>query len=247
MKKILLIVFLLPFVCSVNAQIVKVDTVKPTYKYKPASKLAINNEYMYSIGLKLLTIQQLPKLLKQVDANNFYTSGLTGLMFKINDNQISYRLFADVYNKNHSFRNECADCEIVDGKLTDYSIKVGFEKKITYSRLQPYFGSDIGFRATRFSGDARNAGQVNFTSPYDVTNLKNGIVLTPLVGFKFKINSEFTIIAESAFDLLYSYETQEKMYRDLARTRTFQKYNKWDFLIKPINIVGLQYNLGSLD
>ncbi|MDF3076658.1 MAG: hypothetical protein K0S09_547 [Sphingobacteriaceae bacterium] len=247
MKKTLLLLFLLSILHSVNAQIVRIDTVKPTFKYKPARKSGIRAEYLYSIGLKLLTVQQLPKFLKQVDATDFYSSSLTGLMLKVNDNQISYRLFADVYSKNHSFKNECVDCEIVDGKVTDYSVKIGFEKKITYSRLQPYFGSDIGFRSTRFTGDSKNAGAINFTAPYDVTNQKNGGVLTPFVGLKFKLNSEFTLSAETGVDLLYSYETQEKMYRDLARTRTFQKYNKWEFLIKPLNILSLQYNLGSID
>lgn len=232
---------------SVKGQIVNIDTVKTPLYYKSEHIKSAQNEYMYSIGLKAFSIQQMPRILKNVNYSDFYNSYFNGLLFKFNDNQISYRVLTDYITKNLSFNNECSDCEITTGKLTDYSLKAGFEKNITYSRIQPFFGSDIGFTRNKFKGESHNAGPANFTNPYDVITEKNGGVLTPFVGIKFNLTNQLTLSAESAFNLLYSYESQEKMYKDAGRTRTFQHYNKWEFLISPLNILSLQYNLGSVN
>ncbi|WP_316803023.1 hypothetical protein [Pedobacter nototheniae] len=198
-------------------------------------------DYNYSVGLRVFSLMQLPKILNQTNTQDYTNAYANGLMLKFNDNQISYRISGNYFRNDVKFDNTCATCEIGSGKVTDYSFKIGFEKNFNYSRIQPYFAFDLGYRSNRFTGivspKIQSASSVNQTA--DVT--KNGLVLTPAIGLKVNIISQLAFFAESNLDFYYSYEKQ-----DIADpngvARTVNTYRKWEFLLNPIS-AGLQFNL----
>ena len=249
MKKSLLILFLTLATLIVNAQIVRIDTLKSKIVYNPTKKSSVNEiAYHYSLAVKALTIQQFPKVFKQLNADDFIQSPLNGLMFKFNDNQISYRISGDYYyKKDYTFQNECIDCETMTGQFTNYSIRIGFEKNMNISTIQPYFAFDIGYNNNRFKGDAKNASQINFTTPYEANSKKKSVVAAPALGIKFNLIHHVTVGLEGGIDFLFTYETQEKAFKDSQRTRTFQKFNKFESLMKPISMISLQYNFSQED
>ena len=116
------------------------------------------NDFSYAIGLKTLAIEEYPKLLNEVRANTtFNTSTFDGLMIKIIDNQISYRIQVSSSKKDdYSFTNECATCEEVSGVYKSFDVKLGFERSIVYTKLQPFYGFDLGFKRARFDGVSRD-------------------------------------------------------------------------------------------
>ena len=245
MKKFFtIIVVILSLTGTAMAQ-VRVDTVKSiSAPVRFNSNYKETKMYHYSLGVKVYGYEQFPKILRDVNSSDFKSTPLSGVFFKVNDNQISYRFSGNFYNKDISFNNECADCEKVEGKFTDYSIKFGFEKALSYSTLQPYFGFDLGFRKNRFKGTGANAGTVNYTTtPYEILAEKNGGQFSPLLGFKINLN-HFTLGGEGSLDILFNYERQEKTMQDATRTRTFNKYNNWEYLAKPLGQVFIQYNFG---
>ncbi|MEO8794953.1 MAG: hypothetical protein ABI390_05765 [Daejeonella sp.] len=246
MKKISFIIFCLIFASLYSkAQIVQIDTIRPTYHYKSTSTdLVLQSDFYYTVGFKLLSFEQLPKILNALNSNEFYASKLNGLIVKFNDNQLSYRISGSYLQKDISFENQCTDCEQTNGKLTDVQIKIGFEKNITHSILQPYFGMDIGYRNNNFKGESISMNMPNSDSSYDVTTEKNSIVYGPVLGIRLNAIKHLTLSAESGIDLLYSYERQTKAYRDAGRTQTFQKYNKFEFLTRPLAFLSVQYNFG---
>ncbi|WP_051189794.1 hypothetical protein [Daejeonella oryzae] len=247
MKKISLILCSLLFSAFYsNAQIVKIDTVKSRSIYKKSTSSFANfqAEYNYSVGLKFLSIEQLPKILNATDPGEYYSSKLNGLMIKFNDNQISYRISGSLFEKDISFENECKDCEQTTGTVNDLQIKVGFEKNITSSRVQPYFGFDFGFRNNKFKGESLNTGLVNNRPSYDVNTEKNSVVASPVAGLKINLVNHLTLSGESGIDFMYSYERQTKALQDASRTQTFQKFNKFEFLTRPLAFLSLQYNFG---
>lgn len=204
----------------------------------------IDGNYNYSIGIKAYNMFQLPKILNQTNSKDFTSAYFNGLLLKFNDNQINYRLKGNYYRKTISFSNQCATCEIVQGKVTDYSFSVGFEKNINYAKIQPYFGADLGFRKNDFNGEVKNANPKSTTAPYNVDTEKNGFLLSPLLGIKFNPVKEVSLFVETSLDFYYSYEKQETIQQDASNTRSFVKYNKWEFLLNPIS-VGLQIHLVS--
>lgn len=235
---------------NLNAQIIQIDTVKSTYIYKKQSKNNYINqtEYMYTLGFNLLSIGQFPKILNQTNSADYIRSIPNGLMFKFNDNQISYRISGNFYkNDEFSFKNDCEECESAKGKLNDLAIKIGFEKNINYTVIQPYLGVDLGFKRNRFKGQATNAGFTDYTANYDVVAEKTSGVIAPVIGIKFNTIQHFTLALESSIDMLYSYERQEKTYHDAQHTRTFQKNNKMELLIRPVAFLSLQYNFAPED
>ena len=247
MKKIILISCGLLFSALLSTgQIVQIDTVKTRYIYKKttAANTNMQSEYLYSVGFKLLSIEQLPKILNATEKEKYYSSNINGFIIKFNDNQLSYRISGSLFEKNISFENECKDCERTSGKVSDLQVKVGFEKNITNSKIQPYFGIDIGFRNNTFKGESVGSGSANIRPLYDVSAEKNSGVFGPVAGIKINLVNHFTLSAESGIDLIYSYERQTKAFRDAARTQTFQKYNKFEFLTRPLGFLSVQYNFG---
>jgi hypothetical protein len=202
----------------------------------------VEGNYSYSIGLRGFSMMQTPKILSQTNSNEYTTTYLDGILIKFNDNQISYRLRGNYFKNNISFSNQCAACEIATGSSRDYSFTVGFEKGFNYAKIQPYFGSDFGFRATSFAGEVRNANPKSMVMPYNVDTEKNGFILSPLVGLRVSPIKEISLYVETSIDFYYSYERQETIQQDLANTRSFAKYNKWEFLLNPISI-GVQIHL----
>ncbi|HEX7367631.1 MAG TPA: hypothetical protein VF273_11070 [Pelobium sp.] len=198
----------------------------------------------YSIGLKLLSIAEQPKLLNEVRDNyTFYTSGLNGLMLKINDNQISYRFSGNSFKKNdYSFNNECSNCEIVKGKYSSLDLKMGFERSLIYSRLQPYYGMDFGYKKVDFEGFS-NDKSTNFAL-YDVNIEKNGFMVTPFLGLKFNFLRSLTLAAEAGFDFIYTSDKEIKTPTNTTATST-ANFNRWQYNLRPLAQLNLQFNFGK--
>ncbi|MFD0940958.1 hypothetical protein [Pedobacter boryungensis] len=204
----------------------------------------IDGNYNYSIGVRGYSSIQMPKILNQTNSQSYTNTYFNGALVKFNDNQISYRLSGNYFRKDISFYNECENCEIASGTVTDYSFKVGFEKSLNYARIQPYFGSDLGFRANRFTGDVKTTNPKNMNMPYNVDAEKNGFIFTPLLGIRVSPVKQLSFFAETSLDFYYSYERQEAIQQDAANTTSISKYNKWEFLLNPISI-GIQIHLVS--
>ena len=231
MKKILLIVLCCAMSFSVMAQ--------------------MSGDYNYSIAARGYTLMQMPKVLNESDSYNLTKAPFNSIMFKFNDNQISYRINGAYYNHSKKFYNNCETCEAADGKLIDYSFKVGFEKNFNYARIQPYFGIDLGYRSNRFSGTIENNNELKSSASkgaasepaLNVEATKTGLVLSPFFGLKINVINQLSIFAEANLDYFYSYERQETVTKDINNTRNLAKFYKSEFLFNPVS-VGIQLHLG---
>lgn len=204
----------------------------------------VDGNYNYSLGVKGYSMMQLPKILQQTNADDYTKMWLNGGIIKINDNQMAFRISGHYFNKkDFTFNNQCDNCESATGTLSDYSIKLGFEKNFNYSIVQPYFGADFGFRSNSFKGDITRLNAANINAmPYSTVATKNGGTLSPILGLKINVARQVSIFAESSIDFYYSYERQETVQNDANSTRTFAKYSKFESLLNPVS-VGLQIHL----
>lgn len=211
----------------------------------------MNTDYNYSIAVRGYGSMQMPKLFNETDPVKLVNTYFSGLMVKVNDNQVNYRLGGSYVKQSKSFYNNCNTCEVVNGDVTDYIFKIGFEKNLNYSRLQPYFGADLGYRANRFTGTSQNVNLLKeqlLAAGNSVTNRmeasKNGAMLSPLVGIKFNPIPQLSVFIESSLDFYYSYERQQMITEDVNNFRSLFKTNKSEFLLNPVSI-GLTLHLGS--
>lgn len=203
----------------------------------------VDGNYNYSLGVKGYSMMQLPKILQQTNTDDYVTMWLNGGIIKINDNQMAFRISGHYFSKkDFTFNNQCDNCENARGNLSDYSIKLGFEKNFNYSIVQPYFGADFGFRSNNFRGDVARLNAASLNSPYSTVASKNGGTLTPILGLKINVANQVSIFAESSIDFYYSYERQETVQNDANSTRTFAKYSKFESLLNPVS-VGIQIHL----
>lgn len=200
-------------------------------------------DYNYTIGLRAFSLMQLPKVLNQANTQDYTSMFGNGVMLKFNDNQISYRISGTYFRNDVEFDNTCATCEIGKGKVTDYSFKIGFEKNFNYSRIQPYFGFDFGFRSNRFTGTVTPKTSVVRNTVQTADAYKNGLVLSPLIGIKVNIIPQLNVFAESNLDFFYSYEKQD-ITEPNGVARTVSTYRKWEFLLNPIS-AGLQFSING--
>jgi len=197
----------------------------------------------YSIGIKLLSIDEQPKLLNEVRADSkFYTSGLNGLMLKINDNQISYRFSVYGFKKgDYSFTNECSNCEIVKGKYNSLDLQIGFERSLIYSRLQPFYGFDMGFKRVTFGGKSYDKGSNNFL--YNVNIEKNAVAFSPFIGIKYNLVRQLTLSAEAGFDFIRTNDKETKTQANNAPLSN-NNFSRWQYNSRPLAQLSLQFNFG---
>ncbi|MNL13119.1 hypothetical protein D3C87_1340140 [compost metagenome] len=209
----------------------------------------MNGDYNYSLAVFGFSQMQMPKILNQKNADEFTNATFHGGMIKFNDNQISYRLSGSYMKKDVKLVNNCVGCQEATGQVKDYSFKVGFEKNLNFSRIQPYFGFDIGFRYNKFDGTlVSTSASGGFSSdaipPNGAEATKTGFTASPVIGIKINPLPMVSIFAESNLEMFYSYERQETVAADANNTRTFNKYHKAEFLLNPVTI-GIQVHLGS--
>jgi len=204
----------------------------------------LNGNYNYGIAVKAFSVMQMPKVFNQ-NSQRYLNSYLNGGMIKFNDNQISYRLSGNYLHKTMIFNDDCNNCDLAQGTVTDYAFKLGFEKNFNYSIIQPYFAFDIGYRYNRFKGELNSINVqklVAGTNQLEAT--KNGITGAPTIGIKFNPVEFLTIFAEGSLEFYYSYERKETVAQDASAVRTYNKTNQMDYLLNPISI-GIQINLSS--
>lgn len=208
----------------------------------------MNGDYNYTIAVRGFSMMQMPKILSQKNAEQFTNAAFSGMMIKFNDNQFSYRLNGNYLKKNVTLVNNCPTCQEAEGKMTDYAFKIGFEKNLNFSRIQPYIGLDIGFRYNKFDGTLKSKNDLllskaDVTGPTVVEASKAGFVAAPVIGIKINPIPQISIFAESSMDFFNSYERQETVLQDVNNTKTFNKYTKTEFLLNPVS-VGIQFHLG---
>lgn len=199
---------------------------------------------IYSLGLNTFSMMQLPRISNQ-DPLKYITSNFSGGMFKVNDRQISYRLIGNFVNQSIEFQDDCTNCELDKGKITDYSVKLGFEKSLNYSRIQPYVSFDIGYRYNRFNGIQNYINlQRTITTVSQLETIKNGLTLSPSLGLRITPVDFISIFAEGSIEFYYSNLHTQLIVKDLSASMTKNSEHKKEFLFTPIT-VGLQINLGN--
>lgn len=203
----------------------------------------VDGNYNYSIGIKAFNLMQMPKILQQVNADDNIKSWANGGIIRFNDNQMAFRISGYyLYKRDVTFNNQCDNCETANGNLSDYAIKLGFEKNFNYAVIQPYFAADFGFRAHSFRGSLQAKNPARLSGPYAATTSKNGGTFSPLLGLKFNILNQVSLFAESSIEFYYAYERQETVINDSQNSRTFAKYNRLETFLNPISI-GIQFHL----
>lgn len=219
--------------------------------FSVASFAQMSGNYNYSIAVRGYSLVQMPKLLDEPNSYHFNNAPFNGVMVKFNDNQISYRLNGTFYNKSRKFYNNCETCEEANGKVLDYSFKIGFEKSFNYAHIQPYFSIDMGYRYNRFMGNIENRNELKAMAKaaaslerLKVEASKSGFIASPVIGVKINLIEQLSFFAEGNLEFFYFYEKQERIAYDVENTKSINKYTKSEFLLNPIS-VGIQIHVGS--
>lgn len=208
-----------------------------------------NTDFNYSVGFRAFSLLQMPKIMNETNNDKLIDAYFTGGMFKFNDNQISYRISGGYLKNKKRFLNDCNNCDEIYGEVTDYTFKVGFDKSLNFSFIQPYFGIDLGYRYNQFSGNGQNINPLKNEAAIVVPGnslkaTKSGFVVSPVLGVKVNPASFISLFAEANLDFFYSYERQESVTADINATRTLRKTDQAEYLINPVS-VGLLIHFGS--
>lgn len=244
MRYILLFVVLCFGAGQLDAQVIKIDTVDyPNPVIPKTDKYNFNTDFWYTIAIRAYAHEQFPQLLDQPSGQPFQTSYLNGILFKINDNQISYRFQAAHFNDEITFDNECEGClPKVTGKFRNTAFKMGVEKSVNYSRFQPYLGADLGFMIQKLS----TKGYGNAT--VFAEDNKNAALFSPFIGVKLYLISRLAIGAEANFNIAYTYQKVNNYNDDSFSNAPNQiKRYRWEYFFAPVAAITLQYSFGLVN
>jgi len=204
----------------------------------------LNGNYNYSFAITGYRVFQNPKIFEQ-DPQKYINSVASGAMIKINDNQVSYRLSGSFLQKSVNFKNNCENCQLANGKITDYTFKIGFEKSFNYSWIQPYFAFDMGYRYNNFKGKMNTITNQRLISLVSqVADTKTGLNITPVLGVKLNPAERISIFAESNVELYLLHNRQETLTQNSLGSNNLNSFSKGTILINPVSI-GIQYHLGN--
>jgi hypothetical protein len=196
-----------------------------------AAYAQMDGTYNNSIGIQAFGVIQVPKILNEGNKDKYINTYFNGLMIKFNDNQISYRISGSYFNTNINVN----DVDATVGKVKDYAFKVGFEKNFNYSRIQPYFLMDLGYRSNEFDGT------INATTLANIT--KSGILVAPGFGIKVNVLKPLTLFAEGNLEFFY-YQGKDDTSTQGSTVTTSSKYYRSQFMLNPVS-AGVQYHFGS--
>ncbi|SKB56727.1 hypothetical protein SAMN05660226_02032 [Parapedobacter luteus] len=243
MRYVLLVAILCITADQLAAQVTRIDTVSYPNPIIPKRKqYNFNTDFWYTIALRTYAYEQFPQLLNQPTGQSpTLRSSFNGVLFKINDNQVAYRLQATHFNNDITFDHECDGCAEVAGKFRNTAIKVGAEKSVNYSRFQPYFGGDLGFMIQKFN--TKDQDPVVFAE-----DNKNAVLFSPFIGTKLYVVPRVAIGIEANFNIAYSYQ-KVNTYADNSFTGDPEqtKRYRWEYFFSPVAAVTLQYNFGLIN
>lgn len=251
MRRIVHATAFLMITLSAHAQVSRIDTVNFNHIHIPKQQTSASaSDYMYTVSIRSFAMEQFPQLLNQPIPGDLHTSYLNGLMFKFNDNQISYRISGTFFNKKDvsldNVHNEMSTR--ASGRLQNIAIKLGFEKNITYTRLQPYFGFDIGYMGQKYEGKTypQVSSYANVASE-DVLDRKNSILLSGFIGLKFNIVPCLSLAAEANANGAHSFQKTDYSNSTGEGLQFRQdKGNKWEYFLSPLGMLSLQFHFSSI-
>ncbi|WP_262247071.1 hypothetical protein [Parapedobacter soli] len=244
MRYLLLVILLCFGAVQLSAQVTNIDTVDYPDPIIPKSNTHnFNTDFWYTIAVRAYAYEQFPQLLNQPSGKQYHTSYFNGLLFKINDNQISYRLQAAHFRNDIVFSDECEGClPDVGGKLRNTAIKLGVEKSVNYSRVQPYFGGDLGFMFQQLN----TQGFAN-TSVF-AEDTKNALLFSPFVGAKVYVVPRVAVGAEANFNIAYTYQKTNNYTDDSFTGAPDQvKRYRWEYFFAPVAAITIQYSFGLIN
>jgi hypothetical protein len=190
----------------------------------------MDGSYNHSIGIRVLGIQQMPKIKNDSQKENYVNGYFNAITLKFNDNQINYRLSGSYYKDDIDVR----ESDNGRGEVTDYAVKMGFEKNFNYGMVQPYFLMDLGYRSNEFDGVLGSYTQTNVS--------KQGFTLSPGFGIKVNVAKMLTIFAEGNIEFFYFQNKLEST--DGAANRVMSKNYQSQFLLNPLS-TGIQFHFGN--
>ena len=236
------------FFVNGNAQIVRIDTLAREQVRPPKQKhYSYNAEYLYTIGVKAYGYEQFPRIFNESSPQPLYSSVLNGLVLKINDNQLSYRLAGSYFKKDLSVTDsDCQSCnDATPGNFENTNLKIGVEKNLIYARLQPYIGADIGFIRQKF--ERHNTGAM--ANGEGLTDEKTAGVISPFLGLKINIVPWLAIVGEANMNVAFGHQKTMRSSISLetaAPERSETKGYNWDYYFAPVAALSLQFSFGSI-
>lgn len=199
-----------------------------------------NTDFNYNIGLNLYNLSQLPQVNFNQQVKPETSRYLPGIILKFNDNQFAYRVALNFY-RNTKLSIPEDDSASVHGTYLEYSLKLGFERDLSNGNFKPYYGADLGFIHTEFSGLETHFNQKTLNN---LRTEKNGFLMSPFLGIKYHFISRLYISAELAINFIYAYN---RLQNDNDGKKTISHFNKGEFLLAPVSLIGLHYNFGALN
>ncbi|MBP6642320.1 MAG: hypothetical protein KBA60_05200 [Flavobacteriales bacterium] len=131
-----------------------------------------------------------------------------GLLYKAHCDKGALRAGLDVFHTNYEVgskvnaTNEAVPEFYKAGKVTTIEARLGVERTLCSSRLQPFIGVDMSYRNSRNSGEYRNyGGPLAEPTSGDINTATRQFLLSPLFGMRFRASEKFSIAAEASYSV----------------------------------------------
>jgi len=131
-----------------------------------------------------------------------------GLLYKAHCDKGALRAGLDLFHTNYKVgskvnaSNEAVPEFYKAGKVRTVEARLGVERTLCSSRLQPFVGVDMAYRNSRNIGEYSNyTGPLAVPTSEAINTATRQFLLSPLFGMRFRATDRFSVAAEASYSV----------------------------------------------
>ncbi|MBL7952624.1 MAG: hypothetical protein JNM62_12995 [Flavobacteriales bacterium] len=120
------------------------------------------------------------------------------------------------------------------GRFQDLALRVGYERRLSKGRVQPFVGIDLAYHRTRKLGTYEGRGDFppyEYAGTTDVTYRQHRI--SPIVGLTYRFAEHFSIAADASFSYVIS--------RRIEPDDGLHRADRTEVIIDPVRTFSVNY------
>ena len=135
-------------------------------------------------------------------------------------------------------RRNCPDCLRTIGKVSGFTLRVGYEWFAVMGPLEPFIGIDAVGVFGKYDSETWSTSTTNYQE-YTDNRERRGIGLSPIAGLRVYLSYALSISAETSLDMLFLGRTTRISQLSPEANTIARSNNYFDTVYHPLNWLSL--------
>ncbi len=161
-----------------------------------------------------------------------------GLNYKRYGTYGAFRTSIALTKYDYEARRNCPDCLRTDGKVSGFTLRVGYEWYAVMGPFEPYAGIDAVGVFGKYSGETWSSSVTNYEE-YTDNRSRRGMGLSPVVGLRCYLGFAVSVSAETCLDMMFLGRSTTIARVSPETTTIARSNNYFETIYQPLNNLSL--------